>query len=146
MAAVATAEASKPRTPPSPTVAASPSPSSPAPASPAPSPAPSATPAITPGISLLPPGRAAAVEAAVLAAMQRLGVPGLSAAVVRDRELRWSAGFGLADVENTVPATTATDHGARAAVPPVRHPQLDGRGVPQHAALHVALRRAGPLP
>jgi CubicO group peptidase (beta-lactamase class C family) len=48
------------------------------------------------------------VEAAVLAAMQRLGIPGLSAAVVRDRELRWSAGFGLADVENAVPATPAT--------------------------------------
>jgi CubicO group peptidase (beta-lactamase class C family) len=110
MAAVATAEASKPRAPASPTVAASPSPASPAPspAAPAPSPAASATPAISPGISALPSGRAAAIEAAVLAAMQRLGAPGLSAAVVRERELRWSAGFGLADVENAVPATPAT--------------------------------------
>src|SRR5262249_2644945 len=55
-----------------------------------------------------PPARGSAVEAAVVAAMQRLGVPGLSAAVVRERELRWSAGFGMADVENDVPATPAT--------------------------------------
>ena len=40
--------------------------------------------------------------------MARLGVPGLSAAVVRERELRWSSGYGLADVENEVPATPAT--------------------------------------
>jgi CubicO group peptidase (beta-lactamase class C family) len=40
--------------------------------------------------------------------MQHLGVPGLSAAVVVERELRWSAGFGLADVENAVTATPAT--------------------------------------
>ena len=107
MATVATAEASKPRTPASPTVVASPAPASASPA-PSPSPAASATPAIAPGVSALPPGRAAAIETAVLAAMQRLGIPGLSAAVVRDRELRWSAGFGLADVENAVPATHAT--------------------------------------
>jgi CubicO group peptidase (beta-lactamase class C family) len=43
-----------------------------------------------------------------MAAFPRLGAPGLSAAVVRDRELRWSAGYGLADVENAVPATPAT--------------------------------------
>ncbi len=104
MAAVATAEASKPRPSASPAAVVA----SPAPSPPAPSPAASAPPAIAPGISLLPPGRAAAVETAVLAAMQRLGVPGLSAAVVRERELRWSAGFGLADVENAVPATIAT--------------------------------------
>ncbi len=40
--------------------------------------------------------------------MQRLGIPGMSAAVVVHREVRWSAGFGIADVENDVPATPAT--------------------------------------
>lgn len=65
-------------------------------------------PVVTAGVSALPAGRAAAVDAAILAAFPRLGAPGLSAAVVRDRELRWSAGYGLADVENTVPATPAS--------------------------------------
>lgn len=44
----------------------------------------------------------------ILAALDRHGIPGLSAAVVVDREPRWSAGFGLADVENGVPAAPAT--------------------------------------
>ena len=56
----------------------------------------------------LPPARVAAVEAAIAAEMSRLGIPGLSAAVVLDRELRWSAGYGRADVENNVPATAST--------------------------------------
>lgn len=85
--------------PPSPAPATSPAPASPSPLPP---------PTITHGLSALAPTRAAAVEAAISAAMRRLGVPGLSAAVVVDRELRWSAGFGLADVENDVPATPAT--------------------------------------
>jgi serine beta-lactamase-like protein LACTB, mitochondrial len=86
---------------PSPSPAASPL-ASPSPAAPAASPSP---PAITPGLANLPAGRVAAIETAILAGMARLGVPGLSAAVVRDRELRWSSGYGLADVENDLPAT-----------------------------------------
>ena len=35
-------------------------------------------------------------------------VPGVSAAVVQDGELVWSAGFGMADLENFVPATSST--------------------------------------
>jgi CubicO group peptidase (beta-lactamase class C family) len=34
--------------------------------------------------------------------------PGVSAAVVQDGELVWSAGFGMADLENSVPATSNT--------------------------------------
>ena len=34
--------------------------------------------------------------------------PGLSAAVVQDGEFVWSAGFGMADLENSVPATSQT--------------------------------------
>jgi serine beta-lactamase-like protein LACTB, mitochondrial len=35
-------------------------------------------------------------------------VPGISVAVVQDGELAWSAGFGMADLENFVPATSST--------------------------------------
>src|SRR5579864_368712 len=35
-------------------------------------------------------------------------VPGISAAVVQDGEFVWSAGFGMADLENSVPATSQT--------------------------------------
>ena len=38
----------------------------------------------------------------------QLGAPGLSVAVVQDGELVWSAGFGMADLENSVPATSQT--------------------------------------
>ena len=40
--------------------------------------------------------------------MTRLGIPGLSAAVVTERRLRWSSAYGMADLENFVPATTET--------------------------------------
>jgi serine beta-lactamase-like protein LACTB len=83
--------AASPSTPPSPVAVASPSP-----------------PIVSPGLASLPAARAAAIDTAILAGLVRLGVPGLSAAVVRDRELRWSSGYGLADVENEVPATPAS--------------------------------------
>jgi CubicO group peptidase (beta-lactamase class C family) len=63
---------------------------------------------VTPGLANLPLAQAGAVDAAILAALPRLGAPGLSIGVVRDRELRWSAGYGLADIENDVPATPAS--------------------------------------
>jgi CubicO group peptidase (beta-lactamase class C family) len=56
----------------------------------------------------LPADKAAAVEAAIAAEMSRLGIPGLSAAIGIDGEVRWSAGYGRADVENNVPATTSS--------------------------------------
>lgn len=56
----------------------------------------------------LPPTKVVAIEAAIAAEMSRLGIPGVSAAVVLDHELRWSAGFGRTDVENNVPATAST--------------------------------------
>jgi serine beta-lactamase-like protein LACTB len=91
----------------SPAISPSASPSPTASASPAGSASP-APPVVTPGLSNLPAGRAAAVETTILAAMSRLAIPGLSAAIVRDRELRWSSGYGLADVENELPATPAS--------------------------------------
>ncbi len=48
------------------------------------------------------------VRAAIQAEMKRLGVPGLSAAIAIDRRTAWSEGFGMADLENSVPARANT--------------------------------------
>jgi CubicO group peptidase (beta-lactamase class C family) len=39
---------------------------------------------------------------------QLLKIPGMSAAVVRDREVLWAKGFGFADLEKRIPATPET--------------------------------------
>lgn len=56
----------------------------------------------------LPPAQVQAIESAVEAFMAGHKVPGLTVAVAVDRRLTWSKGFGLADVENAVPATAET--------------------------------------
>ena len=56
----------------------------------------------------LPAEKVEAVCALIQAAMTRLGIPGLSAAVVMERRLRWSSSFGSADLENFVPAKNVT--------------------------------------
>ena len=56
----------------------------------------------------LPADKAARVEALARAALEKEKIPGLSVAVVLGNELRYSAGFGLADVENSVPAQART--------------------------------------
>src|SRR2546426_8635472 len=56
----------------------------------------------------IPAGKLDKIEKAISAQMSRLGIPGLSAAVVVDHKLRWSNGYGLADVENFVPAKATT--------------------------------------
>lgn len=48
------------------------------------------------------------VEKAISAEMSRQNIPGLSVAVVTDHELRWSNGYGMADLENSVPAKSMT--------------------------------------
>jgi CubicO group peptidase (beta-lactamase class C family) len=65
-------------------------------------PAPVASPAV------LAPVRVQAVEAAIAAAMSAQKIPGLSVSVVTGGELRWSSGYGQADLENDVPATPET--------------------------------------
>src|SRR5215471_18356457 len=59
-----------------------------------------------------PPGLPAAtiekIEKAITAEMSRDDIPGLSVAVVTGTELRWSNGYGLADLENFVPAKSLT--------------------------------------
>jgi serine beta-lactamase-like protein LACTB len=76
-------------------LAQSPSPSVAAPASPA-------------AVDGLAPAKIEAIEALISAAMTRLGIPGLSAAVVTERRMRWSSAFGTADLENSVPAKPVT--------------------------------------
>ena len=38
--------------------------------------------------------------------MQKYRVPGVSVAVIKDFELHWAKGYGVADVEGALPATT----------------------------------------
>jgi CubicO group peptidase (beta-lactamase class C family) len=48
------------------------------------------------------------IEALIAAEMSKQSIAGLSVAVVTDNQLRWSAGYGFADLENFVPAKSAT--------------------------------------
>jgi serine beta-lactamase-like protein LACTB len=50
----------------------------------------------------------AQIEGAVSSFMSANSVPGIGAAVVLDGEPVWSAGFGMADLENSSPATSST--------------------------------------
>ncbi len=56
----------------------------------------------------LPAARLEAVESAISAEMSRREIPGLSVALVVDRQLKWTNGYGLSDLENEVPARAAT--------------------------------------
>jgi len=56
----------------------------------------------------LPEAKRAELEAAVSKFMAANGVAGMSVAVVEDGEFAWSQGFGMADLENSVPATSST--------------------------------------
>lgn len=56
----------------------------------------------------LSPEKKAAIESAVSKFMAANAVPGVSVAVVEGGEYEWSAGFGAADLENFVPATSQT--------------------------------------
>ena len=52
--------------------------------------------------------RQAKIETAISHFMAEGSLPGLSVAVVEDGAYVWSAGFGMADLENDVPATSLT--------------------------------------
>ncbi|HEY0084039.1 MAG TPA: serine hydrolase domain-containing protein [Pyrinomonadaceae bacterium] len=56
----------------------------------------------------IPADKIKLIEAAVAAEMSRQNIAGISVAVVTDNQLRWSNGYGFADVENYVPAKAAT--------------------------------------
>ena len=50
----------------------------------------------------------AKIESTISEFMAASKAPGISAAVVQNGALVWSAGFGMADLENSVPATSQT--------------------------------------
>lgn len=56
----------------------------------------------------LSPEKRAQIEKAASHFLSANGIPGISVAVVQDGQLVWSAGFGMADLENFVPATSST--------------------------------------
>jgi len=56
----------------------------------------------------LPEDKIKKIEELITAEMSRQSIAGLSVAVVTDNALRWSAGYGFADLENFVPARSLT--------------------------------------
>lgn len=48
------------------------------------------------------------IETAISSAMAKDNIPGMSVAIVVDKKLAWANGFGLADLENFVPAKAST--------------------------------------
>lgn len=50
----------------------------------------------------------ARVDSAIAAVIERHHIPGLAIAIVTGGEIRWQKAYGLADVENAVPAETTT--------------------------------------
>ena len=56
----------------------------------------------------LPEEKIKKIEQLISAEMSRQSIAGLSVAVVTDNQLRWSAGYGFADLENFVPAKAST--------------------------------------
>ena len=59
-------------------------------------------------VRTLSPAVVSAVQDSVRSFMSRHGIPGLSIAIAVDGQLAWSSGFGLADLENAVPALAST--------------------------------------
>jgi serine beta-lactamase-like protein LACTB len=55
-----------------------------------------------------PPSLPGVVESVLEATRAHSGIPGVSVALALDGEIRYSRGFGMADVENDVPATEET--------------------------------------
>lgn len=56
----------------------------------------------------LPAEKLKQIEQLISTEMSKQSIAGLSVAVVTDNQLRWSAGYGFADLENFVPARAAT--------------------------------------
>jgi CubicO group peptidase (beta-lactamase class C family) len=56
----------------------------------------------------LPADKVAKIEAAITYLMSSKKIPGLSIAIVSDRQLRWQRGYGMADLENSIPAKADT--------------------------------------
>lgn len=56
----------------------------------------------------LSPDKIKKVEAVVMAEMARQKIPAVSIAIVVNNQLQWSNGYGLSDIENSVPAKAST--------------------------------------
>ncbi len=56
----------------------------------------------------LPAAKIQEIEAAIKEEMSKQGIPGISVAVVSEGRVRWSSGYGMADVENNVAANAET--------------------------------------
>jgi CubicO group peptidase (beta-lactamase class C family) len=56
----------------------------------------------------LPVGTGARIDEAVSRFMVKSSTPGVAVAVVEDGEFAWAAGYGMADLENSVPVTPET--------------------------------------
>ncbi|MEW6127345.1 MAG: serine hydrolase domain-containing protein [Acidobacteriota bacterium] len=59
-------------------------------------------------ISNLPGEKIKKIEAAISSTMAKENIPGMSVAVVVDKKLAWMNGYGLADLENYIPAKAST--------------------------------------
>jgi CubicO group peptidase (beta-lactamase class C family) len=60
------------------------------------------------GQSKLDPAAVNLINNKVTEFMTKTGAPGVSVAIVKDGKFVWSTGYGLADIENNVPATPET--------------------------------------
>jgi serine beta-lactamase-like protein LACTB len=58
----------------------------------------------------LAPSQVARIERVITSEMSSQGIPGMSIAIATDLKLRWANGYGLADLENFVPATAETSY------------------------------------
>src|SRR5205823_956348 len=56
----------------------------------------------------LPADKIAKIETAISSLMSRQGIPAVSVAIVEDNQIRFQRGYGMADVENFVPAKALT--------------------------------------
>ena len=63
-----------------------------------------------------------ALEVAMEELRQILAIPGMSAAVVVDRQVAWTAGFGYADMEEEIPAAASTPYGLASVTKPIAIP------------------------
>ena len=59
-------------------------------------------------VAELPDDRIARVEAAIQQFMSKQHIPAISVAIVRDGQICFNRGYGLADLENRVPAGAST--------------------------------------
>src|SRR6266550_4186548 len=67
----------------------------------------------------LPADKIAKIEAAITALMLSKHIPGLSVAIVSDNQLRWQSGYGMSDLENSVPAKAGTVYRTASVAKPI---------------------------